>query len=566
MLNAFDDLEIIESICIENESRKYTDEYIFFCPELINENNKYIPLENILESNINKIQFSLSKLLKLENKAIVCRGMRHLLPIVMYGIFINSTTNESTGIGNSVIDMFDELFDKKPNDKNSSIGKKLQQINASATKNSETNEKLGKWPEQRKEELEGISSSLMEKIKTTIQLILPFTETLINFHNLYYIKHTMMDSNKSDRNSLLSILDELKNMYRTECYPDVDATALLHNGDREGFERKYNSIPLLVGEIDRLFVTIRNDLELLFVKFFPANNYNKMSESNVTMTYNHTFNKYHNPEVWRLIGNETVVDNNSDESAEPAPTLIDKVASNIANNIQGTTDRLMALIENSIRCRCYAYLKFITKLHYCTVRVLVANVGEVQRLVRELQGIEGIEQDKAYTLFHEKLNGLGTTECVVSDEVGAIDKLLNGDGVDKYFRIAYAVYWNRNVESVSNAIDNVIYYLSDASVAVEFGPMLREIHQIQIQSDPEIKSVESLVKWYKWGEQVYKDRCLPGEHVNNNLSALNDNMQQVLEVTTDNPTTRLTLEWIMKMTVTLNRDLENDLYPIDEQF
>lgn len=96
----------------KNESKKVTDELIHYCPDLIKENGIYLPLEYIIETKINEIQSSLVNFFNLENKAIVCRDMRHLLPIIMYGIFINNTINGSTGNGNNRKDALEELFKK----------------------------------------------------------------------------------------------------------------------------------------------------------------------------------------------------------------------------------------------------------------------------------------------------------------------------------------------------------------------------------------------------------------------------------------------------------------------
>jgi len=150
-------------------------------------------------------------------------------------------------------------------DENSSIEKKFQQIKASTIK------KLHERPEQSNGEFEVTSSSFMENIIITVQLILPFIKKFDCFHNLYKI-NKITTANKSDHGvMLLSIFDEVKIMHRTQCYADVDAAALLQNRDGGWkFESKYDSIPLLVREIDRLSVTIQKDLQSLFVKFLST--------------------------------------------------------------------------------------------------------------------------------------------------------------------------------------------------------------------------------------------------------------------------------------------------------
>jgi len=555
-------------MCRKNETKKGTGELKYYCQDLIKENGIYLSLEYIIETKINEIRSSLVKFFNLENKAIVCRGMRHLLPIVMYGIFINNTINGSTGNGNSGIDtLFEELFKKNLdflNDENSSIEKKCQQIKASTMKNGRTNKKQDESPEQSNGEFSVTSNSFMENILTTVQLILPFIEKLDCFHNLYKIDK-VTTVNKSDRNSLLLLIfDKVKIMYRKECYADFDATALLQNRDGGWkFERKYDSIPLLVGEIDRLSVAIQKDLQSLFVKFLPAYDPKRPLQQcpDVSIVFYHTFNKYHDPEVWRLIGNEAIVDHTSDPG-KAAATSIDQVASNLAKKIQGTTDRLTALISKKVRCRCYTYLNLLMKLYYCSVRVLLENVREVRR---SAQALEPIDQHKVYRLLHNKIKGLWTAECFVGDDIGVIDELLDRDGSDKYFRSVYVAYWNRNARSVGKAIETVSNYSPDLGFVEGFGPLLQEIRRIQVQPDIEMKSIEYLVNRYKWGERAYKDHCFPGEY-DDNVFTFSNNMKRALQITTDNTTMKLTLRWIMTMTDILNDDLKADLDLINNKF
>jgi len=564
ILNTFEELNTFNILCTENANS-------YYCKELINENGIYSPMKYIIQTKMNVIQSSLLKLLNLENKAIACRGVRHLLPIIMYGIFINNTINGSTGNGNSGKDILDELFEKKfdfLNDKNSSIEKKLQEIKVSTIKNGETNIKLDERPEQSKGEFSVTSSSIMKNIMITVQLILPFIEKLDNFHNLYKINKVMADE-KYDRNLLLLfIFDELKSMYRTECHADVEAAALLQNRDGGWkFEFNYDSIPLLVGEIDRLSVAMQKDLEMLFVKFYSINNPNQPSKfSDVSVVFFHTLNKYHDPEVWTLIGNEAIVVDHSSDSGETVPISIDKVASNVSKMIQGTTDSLTALVTKTVLCRCYTYLNLLKKLFYCSMRVLVINAREVRRLIQELQEIK-YNNNYLYNRVHGKIKELGTAECFNGEDVGAIDELLDRDGGDEHFRNVYAIYWNKIADSVSNAIDIVSEYLLDLEIMVEYGPMVQEIDKIQIQPKIEMKSIEFLFSWYKLGERAYKDHCFPGsEYDNNNVSTFSDDIKQALKVTMNNTGMRLTLEWIMKMTVIINNELENDLYIFGKKY
>jgi len=89
-------------MCRKSESKKGTGK-LYYCRDLIKENDIYLPFKYIIETKINEIRSSLINLLNLENKAIVCKGLRHLLPIIMYGIFINNKINGSTGNDNSGI-------------------------------------------------------------------------------------------------------------------------------------------------------------------------------------------------------------------------------------------------------------------------------------------------------------------------------------------------------------------------------------------------------------------------------------------------------------------------------
>ncbi|KAL5241171.1 hypothetical protein ACI65C_008581 [Semiaphis heraclei] len=557
ILNTFEELSTFNLLCEEDENS-------YYCEELINENGIYSPMKHIIQIKITVIQSSLLKLLNLENKAIVCRGMRHLLPIIMYGIFIKNTINGSKGNGNSGKDIFDEIFKNKfdfLNDKNSSIEKKLQEIKVSTMKNGETNIKLDEKPEQSKEEFAVTSCSIMKNIMIIVQLILPFIKNLDYFHNLYKINKVMTDE-KYDRNLLLLfIFDELKSMYRTECHADVDAAALLQNRDGGWkFELNYDSIPLLVGEIDRLSVAMQEDLEMLFVKFYHANNPKEpLQISDVSVVFFHTINKYHDPEVWSLIGNEAIIVDHSSDSGETVPISIDKFASNVSKMIQGTTDSLTALVTKTVTCRCYTYLNLLKKLFYCSMRVLVVNAREVQRSIQELQEIK-YNNNNLYDLVHNKIKELGTAECFNGDDVGAIDKLLDRDGGDEHFRNVYAVYWNRIADILNDAIDDVCEYLPDREIEVEYGPMVQETDKIQIQPKIEMKSVEFLFSRYKLGERAYKDHCFSGaEYDDNNVSTFSDDIKRALIVTMNNTGMRLTLEWIIKVTDTVHDELEYDL-------
>ncbi|KAL5241170.1 hypothetical protein ACI65C_008580 [Semiaphis heraclei] len=557
ILNTFEQLSTFNLLCEEDENS-------YYCKELINENGIYSPMKHIIQIKITVIQSSLLKLLNLENKAIVCRGMRHLLPIIMYRIFINNTINGSTGNGNSGKDIFDEIFKNKfnfLNDKNSSIEKKLQEIKVSTMKNGETNIKLDERPEQSKEEFAVTSSSIMKNIMIIVQLILPFIKNLDYFHNLYKINKVMTDEKYDRKLLLLFIFDELKSMYRTECHADVDAAALLQNRDGGWkFELNYDSIPLLVGEIDRLSVAMQEDLEMLFVKFYHANNPKKpLQISDVSVVFFHTINKYHDPEVWSLIGNEAIIVDHSSDSGETVPISIDKFASNVSKMIQGTTDSLTALVTKTVTCRCYTYLNLLKKLFYCSMRVLVVNAREVQRSIQELQEIK-YNNNNLYDLVHNKIKELGTAECFNGDDVGAIDKLLDRDGGDEHFRNVYAVYWNRIADILNDAIDDVCEYLPDLGIEVEYGPMVQETDKIQIQPKIEMKSVEFLFSRYKLGERAYKDHCFSGaEYDDNNVSTFSDYIKRALIVTMNNTGMRLTLEWIIKVTDTVYDELEYDL-------
>ncbi|XP_060852899.1 uncharacterized protein LOC132930839 [Rhopalosiphum padi] len=501
-LSTFGDLDTIQFMCTNDESITGTYETIFYCDELIKENDNYSSLRHVIDIKFNEIRSSLIKLLNLEKKAIVCRSIRHLFPIIMYGIFINDIKG-STEKENSRMNMINKLLKKKLdflNNKNSSIEEKLQQIEISMMKSGRTNKKLlSERPEQSEGEFVEISSSLLEKIKTTVQLILPFIQELDCFHNLYKIDK-VMTTNKFDLNVLLLlILDEVKTMYKTECYFNVDAATVLQNGDgRWIIEPKYDSTPLLVGEIYGVSEVIQKDLQSLFVKFFFTNKHNKQflpHFQEVSLIFFHTFNKYYDPNVWRLIGNENIVDYESD-SAKPITTSIDKVALNLLKKIQGTMDGLTAFKKNRIRCRYCAYLNLMMKLNYCSLRVLAENVQEIQRFMNVES--QKIEQGNIYNLLHDKINELEITKCSIGNDISSvsmIDELLDRDDDNQYFRSVYAKYWNQNAQIIAMAIEFLYDSLSLGFMEEEFRSMLREIYQIQAHLGSDMTFVEYLVKW-----------------------------------------------------------------------
>lgn len=578
-LNTIDDLNIIRFMCLIHKEKpgKYYNTY--YCQWLIKEKHNYLSLKDFIDIKINEIRSSLLTLLNLENKAIVCRSIRNLLPIIIYGIFINNV-NGSTENENSRMNMINELFKKKSdvlNDKNLSIEEKLQQIKTSMMKSdrSRTIKKLlGERLEQNKGEFSETSSSILEKIKTTVQLILPFIQQLDCFHNLYKIDKAMTTTNEFDRNLLLLlILDEVKEMYRKECYVEVDATTVLQNEDRKWIiESNYDSTPLLVEEIDRITIAIQKDLQFLFIKYFFVNDSKRLlwRSHDVSLVFYHTFNKYYDPYIWRLIGDETIVHYASD-SAKPIITSIDKVISDLIKKIQGTKDLLTAFVDNRVRCRCWAYLNVIIKLSYCSIRVLAANVLEVRERagnVKEMLMFEKLQktkQNRIYFSLHDKINKLETTECFIDDDVSMIDELLDKDDVRKYFRSTYTIYWNRNAQSIAKAIESIWNNTLSIGFTMKFSSILQEIHQIQVHPESNMKFVKYLVKWYKWGKQAYKDRCrLDG--FDDDLSTFSDSMKCALDVMSDNTKMRLTLNWIMTMIDTLNEDLVDDLTIIRQKF
>lgn len=566
-LSTYDALNSIQFLC-EHDQTTYSledDDLMYYCRELIKGNDKYVTFKYIIETKINEIKSSLIKLLHLENKAIVCRGMRYLLTIIMYSIFINnpvdrSLVNESSGIE---IFEFDELLKKKLHffiDKNASFEKNLQRIKVSTTKNDVTNKNLGtERSEQSKGNFRVTRSSCMtcmDKIKTTVQLMLPFITNLDCFHNLNKIYEAMTTCSRSDIDLLLLIHYEIKTMYRTECHPDVDATALLHSGGRgEKFEHNFDSTSLLVGEIDRLSFAIRKDLVTLHAKFTIGNDGKQVLEKCpfVSIVLHHTFNRSRDPEVWRLIGDETVVDRSVLDMANPVARSMDDVVHDTAKNIDGAVSGITVMLENIARCRSYAYLNLIMKLYWCSLRALAENLQEVRRaMARAMEQL----QDYSTFQFKDDIEGLATAECLVHDEnVGVIDKLLDRGTGDKYFRSVYAHYWNHNARSVGDAIQTIVYGMPDLGLVAEFRPMLQEI---RVQSDFEMKSVKCLVKWCKLVDRAYEDYCLPWDKP----STFSNNMKRVMLALTQhsnkNATTTLTLGWMINMIDTFKKDLEID--------
>lgn len=574
-LNTIDDLNIIQSMCSIDEQEPGTYYNTYYCQWLMKEKDNYLSLKEVIDIKINEIRSNLLTLLNFENKAIVCRSIRHLLPIIIYGIFINNL-NGSTENENSRMNMINELFKTNLdvlNNKNSSIEEKLQQIKTPMKKmdRSGTNKKLlGEKLEQNKGDT---SSSILEKIKTTVQLILPFIRELDCFHNLYKIDKAMT-TNEFDRNLLLLLVfDEVKEMYRTECYVEVDATTVLQNEDRKWIiESNYDSTSLLVEEIDRISVAIQKDLQFLLIKYFFVNDPKRLlwKSHDISLVFYHTFNKYYDPYIWRLIGDETIVHYASD-FAKPIMTSIDKVASDLMKKIKGITDLLTVFVDNKVGCRCWAYLNVIIKLSYCSIRVLAANVWKVREWagnIKEMlmfEKLQKTEQNRTYISLHDKINKLEITECFIDDDVSMIDELLDRDDVRKYFVSTYAIYRNRNAQSIAKAIESIWNYTLSSGFTMEFSSILQEIHQIQVHPESDMKFVKYLVKWYKWGKQAHMDRCrLDGFY--DDLSTFSDTMKCALDVMSDNTKTTLTLNWIMAMIDTLNVELVDDLTIIRLEF
>lgn len=575
MLEKFSTLNTYQTVCSKLE---YPSEKLY-CQDFIKENDDYFTLKQVLDTKMNETQCILAKLLALERKAIVCRGMRYLLAINVYGAFVSYASGESTGkTGVSEKDIFDDMFrtGSEPKNVTGSLShhrdSKIEKIRHLVK---DKNDTIGRKPETIQKERETLHvHNFIQKIKYIVHAIQPFFTNLNDFRDFDEIIKTISSIKVNARTSGRSLFSftfrAINGVYAKECVPDVDATAFLGADGVERIVRKNYSAPRLVEKIDWLFGEVQRDVGTLYARFFYMNHQERF-EPDISMMYFHAFNKYYDSKVWRLIGDEMVVVDESNSSR--VLTSLNDVASKAERQIDRISEDLHLSVYNCLRCRSVVYVNVMMKLRYYVVRVLVENAREVQRLAVTLSAREKLvgqlvarvaengaqhvaatmtlsEFNDVFDEIHDVMAQLGIDERASDDETlsdtisSTIDELNRNVTFEKEFKSVFFIYSMFDWYLINESIED--YQLKTNFFDTGFVSMLRDLKQTAIEV--ESTTVEHILKWYKWGLQTYKDNCNSSIHTN-----ITDEVQ-------------LTLISIISKMDTLFNDLDSDIDKMGKLF
>lgn len=565
VLKMFSTLYIYQTVC----SQQPYGSGNLYCQEFIKENNDYFMLKQVMETKINEAQCILVKLLALERKAIACRGMRYLLAINIYGTFVNFASSESTKKSNvSEKDIFDEMFPTKFDHGDKKKIKELRTFVNGKSNDTFLNvrdtlyDTIGRTQETQ-------LHSFLHKIKCIVQAIQPFITELNDFHDFDKIKKIInsieVDTSTSCRWYFSFIFREINDVYTKECFPNVDATAFLGADNVEKIIGKNYSASKLAEKIDWLFEEVQRDMAMLYIKCFYINNKGQFVQD-VSMMYFHAFNKYYDSRIWRLIGDEIVMDKSN--SSGTVQTSLNNVAPKVERQITRILEYVNLSVHNSIRCRIVVYMNVMMKLGYLIVRVLTENVSEVQRLAATLS-----EQQERIGEFVERVAKYGTHHVAATVTLGevlnvfdemhnhmgdigidghvsdvglssTIDVLNRNATVEKEFKSVFVIYFMFTWYLVGETIEN--YQWMTNRFDLGFAPMLQDLKRTTV--DLENQTVEHILKWHDWALQTYKDNCNSDIHTN-----ISDDEQ-------------LTLSSIISKMEVLYEDFQRDIYEICKYF
>jgi len=544
------------------------------CDVLIKYNNDHNTLRNVLKNNINAINLILDKVLNLENKAIVCKGERYLLHIIMYVVFINNTLNGLIKKENSEIDIFNELFKTEMNIskvENRNRTQIIEDLRKSININKGDKENLYSKINRNQEEITKMQVDLIQNVRRIVQLILPFVTDphfSSDFQKLYKL---MVGSVSNVTTFFIYIFKEIKNMYKNECHPDLDVAVLFKSDDIEQIQKKNYTITLLVEKVNRLFVKVHDEFRFFENKFYPL----KHNFSNeIPYKFFHVFNKYHFHEIWTLIGDEIVVDRwdwSSGATVSLNDVMLDK-----ENEIAEMASQISTAINDSLKCRLYLFLNLMIKLHLYTVRVLMRNVHKIRQLIKTMS-VNEIFQNyvkktaenqekftilrtsnliKIFNVLFDMMRDLETTNG--PDDFNNVDlndrKNENAADVDNELRSVFEIFSRYNAYIIENQFDVIENYTNE--IDTKFRSMLYEMWNVSGW-----KVGETSAKWYKWAIKTYEDDCGPllvtSESVHKVFDPTEyDSLFQVLRIT---PKMNIKLEWFITKMKEINDYLYNDL-------
>lgn len=554
LMITFDNLYDIQFMCNSNTRD------LWYCYQLVKDKDNFLPLKHVVITKINEIRTILTKLLILEKKAIVCRGMRHLLPIVERGLLVDGL---SQGKENS-----EEPTANRDGGPSGSHPKRSFGYGVAA----------------------GTAVvDFVERIDKTIRAIQPFAEGL-RFENVlrgvFGAVGRAVDA-KSRSEFLSYARGEIDNVYRTDCWRE--ALQVTDGGGR--------GITELVREADGLFARVSDDFRLLRVRYSAVVDGTAEPRSSpkreISVAFHQLLGKSRDAELWRLIGNEPVA---SDDGADARPTRLDEAALNAEERIDKLADELLRSLQDSFRCRCLAYAKLVTGLCVDVIRALLANARDIRppsekslaflnKLLRR-KGVDGrrsiLTPDEAaivFRSFHVHIGKLGVDRPVLAQSnaiLAAVDEL-NRDGTAAHgFGHVFAAYLMYVTLSVGDVAVYTADYLDDIGLEImefeieEFGVILHTDVAERIWRDGgkalNRKTVETLIEWRKRSERSYAASCFSGDSdVPQFLDTVDENTRrQTLLLARENTLdgdgkTKTTLTQIIETIEKLNKRLETDL-------
>lgn len=471
--------------------------------EVLKDGEGYSTLANIIEVKIDRLRFVTTELLNLERKAVACRGLRHLLPMIAYGICIDRKTRGPTANRDrGEREVFDELFATKFSNSELSIG-----IGTTGSGNTAADEN--------ERSAETTLMDYISLIETTLAAIQPFAERF----DLPEIEQAWTGANSRHGYYLSSIFRDVEMTYGTQCFPGADAAWFLGARNADNVSRDELTVPELIAEIERLHGRIRSDLELLSVKFHAVNA-GILDMSDVSIVYHHATNKYYNPAVWELIGDERLVNGWTGlrDGSYEAVALNDVYAKTVTE-IEDTANDIIVSTRTAPQCHCYLYVNMLIKLYYYVVLWLAENVTKINETLVSANSDRFDGESSILDEFPEMKYEI--------DELAVDGRPRVGDPTDpEHVRLLSTVdqlnrettgfgnvavfYTNLAVGYVRTAVEKIDSYLYESEVSARLYPLIADLKRTANVLNRE--TVEVLTEWYARGVRT-RDLlgCFPAE-------------------------------------------------------
>lgn len=583
LIGTFNILREYQGFC----SKSYSSSHSKFCNWLVKDNKDSFSLKNVLDKNSHDIEIILNTILILEKKAIVCRGVRYLLSVIIHGIFMNGLIkNENI----EQVDAVEELYKTKSEffssiylenqEKFQNIGQLIKtQINNGSNENGNSENLESDRVNEIGKELSEAQISVLEKIKLIFQVIQKFSDDFEYFRSVNLIYDTiitMKTDTESYSNFLLVIFKIIKDTYKVECFPDSSITVFVKKSIIKNLREKNCTIPVLIKEIEQNFINAKQDFRLINIKFSPIF-YDSTSILNEHMSikFFQLFNKHYDT-VWKLIGDELMV--NEADSSETVS--LNNIIIKKENEVKTIAKKIDLLLENTIKCRCLLYLNLMIKLYYYTINVLLVNERQIREITLNRREENIVEiflkttnqrmdtSNDAFTILHEKMKQYEITENTFTDSKSillAIDELnQNKINENKMFKNVSFVCLKYVQEFIFTMIDGVADYREeDEQLVADLSAMLNDMEK-PVMLRLERQTIETQKKWYEWGKRMYEDECFYGDYNNPKLLFTFDEIMAQLIVKQANISkkindTKITLQWIINALDTLRENFQVDL-------